>query len=249
MNRLWSALPLVLSVIALIVALVRGPSAEDAESEPGLGAAGELSLSEGDLRDLENRVSALEMNASSLLKRIMVLERETSARPVDAAGGVTPEQRNEIAALRADVEALMAGAITTTERGREQLKDVVRAIQDEVFAERARARDAERERSRTERVRQFALQARLTATQESDILRLLEDEERQRRELFQGAAGGGGPGRQSFSQLRALRNQTDEAARRILSPDQLEQFQQMRREERGGRGGRLRGGPANRSAP
>lgn len=238
MKRLWNLIPWALSVAALGVALSHPGGAAEPEAghiEPTGEVQVEPPASSGAV-ELENKIAALEWTVSNLVDRVSALERSASApRPEGAA---PPEvDRRQLDALRSDVDALLTGEALGTDAGRQRLKEVVRSLQDEVFAERIRERAAAREQARAERLKRFVEEARLTSTQEQDIVRALEDEGRQRQAWMEARRAGQGQGRPGFGELRALRQRTDEAAQRILSPDQYVKYEEMRREERQDRGG------------
>jgi hypothetical protein len=246
MNRLMIVAALVLSLIALVVALTSGPDELDSMAfaeDPDPYADMRQSP---DVAELEARLSYLDRTVSNLVRRIDALERAPARAQQAAPAGIEAQ----LSALRSDVDALLTGEALGTDSGRQHLKDVVRTIQDEVYAERAQQQQAARLQAREQRLQRFAQEARLSPTQEQDVRRLLQDEERMRETLFERMrADGTGQGRRQVAQeLRALRQRTDEEAQRILGADQQQAYQQLRREDRGFRGmvnRRVRGERAN----
>jgi hypothetical protein len=143
------------------------------------------------------------------------------------------------------VRGLTAGEALHSEGGREYLKGVMRSVQDEMRTEQ---RDQRQERmvqtmmqaqaQQSERVRQFATEARLSSSQERDVLSHLESESTRRQELLDAMRTGGEP-RNMRQELRQLREQTDTQVKALLDESQQAKYDEMRREER--RGGRPRG--------
>lgn len=232
MNKAMAIVSVVLSVAALGVALFRpspGPTVEPAH----LGA---LEPSPTD----DARLVSLEMAVERLQRRVDLLERApaAAAAPVAPDAPMTTEQvRRELAALRTEVDALATGEPIGTEDGKKRLKEVVRSLQDEMFAERAREHVNSMEQNRSDRIKKFVEEARLSPTQAQDLTNILADEQNKRRDLWDQRRGGtlAADPREA---MRTLRQKTDEAAKGLLSEDQFSQYQTMRREERGGRGPR-----------
>jgi len=240
MGKILTAVVVVLSVISLGVALTRGPESSEQIVLPPDPPPPRFEAN----TDYEERLQSLETEITRLYQRIESLERGAPAQP----GQPQPPASNDLlsrqlAALRSDVDALLTGGDPTqNEVGRARLKDIVRSMQDEVFSDRAHDRMARHEQGRAERLKKFTSDARLDSRQEQELNRLLNDEAKKREESMQarrdGRGGQGGPSMRE--QNRAMREQTDAAAKSILSPNQYEQYQSMRSEDRGF--GRDRGG-------
>ena len=233
MSKALPMAAIALSVISLAVSLTRGPeqAGEPTAPQPVVENADKP---EPDAQ--EAQLVSVEMELTRLMRRVEALERAGVARPGEPAAAMTTEaQAKQLQALRGDVDALLTGEPTQTEEGRKRLKEVVRSIQDEVFADRAQERAAQREQGRAERFKKLIEEARLSSTQAQDLTRLLDDEAAQRRALMEArrsAGGGAAAGRRD--QLRTLRQRTDEGAKSLLSEEQYGQYQAMREEERGG---------------
>ncbi len=259
MNKGLGIAALALSAVALVVSLTRdgGAAPEPAPAEPATDRPDRAEVAAQD----DGRLSSLEMELSRLMKRVDTLERAGLPRPGEPAQAMTTEQQaQQLQALRADVDALLTGEPLGTEEGRKRLKEVLRSVQDEMFADRAQQREAQQAQGRADRVRRFVEEARLSATQAQDLTRLLDDEAEKRRSLWDarrganaagGQPGGVSPGQQMRDQMRALRAATDASAKSILGADQYTQYEAMRSEERGGGrgGGGFGGGGGNRRGP
>ena len=225
----------VLSVISLVVVLSRGdggggqaqvaPAAAERAAKPEIGAD-------------DARLSAMEMELTRLIRRVDALERASSPRPGEPAPAMTADQQaRQLASLRSDVDALLTGEPMHTEQGRERLKEVVRSLQGEMFADRV----AQREQERSARLKKLIDDARLSGTQAQDLTRLLDDESQKRQAMMESMRSGGDLTPSAMrDQLRSLRQQTDDSAKSLLSADQFTQYQQMRSEDRGGGGGGAR---------
>ncbi|HEY3451439.1 MAG TPA: hypothetical protein VGK67_34085 [Myxococcales bacterium] len=257
MTKLLGIAALALSVVALGVSLTRGggpPAPEGAASPPPVDRA---ARAEGGGQD-DGRLSQLELEISRLMRRVDALERAGVTRPGEPATAMTTEQQaKQLQALRTEVDALLTGEPLGTEEGRKRLKDVVRAVQDEMFADRAQQREIQRDQERSDRLKKFIEEARLSSTQAQDLSKLLDDESAQRkawsdaRRAANGAGAGaaGEPvasGQQAREQMRTLRQTTDATAKAMLSAEQYTQYETMRSEDRGGgRGGGPGAGPGS----
>lgn len=213
MTRILSIAAAVLSVVALVVALTGGGSPPPIEEDSAAPAPTEARARTSG--DLEARLGAVEMHLSSLLRRVDALERTPSAQAAAPAPRVPEPVEEDVAVL-----------------DRDQLKETVRQVQDEVRAERLQLRTQAREDQRAERLQRFFEEARVTPTQQDQIREILAQEAAQLR-----GAGGTrvtpGTNREAAREaVRAARRNADEAIGRVLSPDQAELFKQVRHEER-----------------
>ncbi|MGC4117530.1 MAG: hypothetical protein QM765_23820 [Myxococcales bacterium] len=251
MEKVLGIVAVALSALALGVSLTRG-SGSAPEAPPPPPVADKSARAEPGGQD-DGRLNSLEFELSRLMKRVDTLERAGVARPGDPAVALSPDQQaKQLQALRSDVDSLLTGEPLGTEEGRKRLKEVVRAVQDEMFADRTQQREAQQEQERTDRLKKFIEAARLTATQAQDLTKLMDDEAAQRKALWDarrqaGAAGpqpGMGTGQQVREQMRSLRQTTDNGVKALLSAEQFTQYEAMRSEERGS--GRGPGGGGNR---
>lgn len=232
MNRILPISALVLALVALGAALLRSPQPEDASARVSTETSDGPEVAPLDLAERDEKIAALESTVASLVRRIAQLEKAKGAEPGEAVA-VGSRERQQLEALRGDVDALLTGEAVDTEKGRQRLKEVVHSIQDELFAERIQEREAARESARTERLTKLVQEARLSATQESDLKALIEQETQQRTALReQRRSGKPGDGRQARAEIRALRERTDEGARAFLDDEQFAKYQKMRKADR-----------------
>lgn len=241
MNKLLPVAAMFLSVVALTVTILSG-GGERASERAAAPQAPEQTARLEESSDGE-RIISLEMEVSRLTRRVDALERSGIVKPGEPAAAMTTEQQaKQLQALRSDVDALLTGEPMQTEEGRKRLKEVVRAVQDEVFADRVQERTAQREQQRQDRLKKLVEDARLSPTQAQDLSKLLDDETKQRKVLMEARRSGAGPQNGQGSvreQLQAVRRKTDEGAKGLLSAEQYTQYEAMRAEDRGG--GRDRG--------
>lgn len=184
--------------------------------------------------ELESRLEDVEWAVSRLTERTLALERArpsgASEKPV--ATEPVPADPQSVALLRQDVDALLTGEALATDAGRGRLKEVVRLLQDEIASERRKERAAAREVARQERLQQFFQEAQLSAGQEHDLTRALDEETQKRNALVAEGREGRRPREEVQKLTRQLRDLTQEQAKRILRTDQFVKFEEYRREER-----------------
>ena len=241
MKRALTVVPIVLSAAALAVALLwrpaasaptrrpRAPRPEPSEPTPGTPAR----------LPADDETAELSWRITGLSRRLDALEKRVSGGGATAAGsGAGSAGVPELADLRSDIDALLTGQAMESETGRARVKEIFRSVQDEVFAERAQERMAQREQAQAERFKAFVTSARLSAAQEQQLAAAMKAEQDKRTELMEKlrAAGPGQGGRQGFEEMRALRQSTDEAAKKILSEEQYSSYEELRQQGRGGRG-------------
>lgn len=207
---------------------------------------------------LEARVSAphetpddVAAEIATLTARVAQLERLRSVRVAPApapaesppAGGaavpVPATLAAEVRQLREDVDALLTGEATATEQGQARLRSLIADTQQRQWAEREERRDARI-------LQQLTDDAHLNQSQRDELAKALEAERTQRRTLLAGARSGEGQGRpeELRSTLQALRAQTDQKARSLLSAEQYTKYESSRSFGRGPRGGGGAGGSA-----
>jgi hypothetical protein len=252
MNRFLGPASLAVSLLALAVAFWSPRGGDDAPATPPPASPAPAS-SPQTVKDLELRVKMLEDNALSLSRRLMQLEQRPAVAGAGGDAAVPAGLATEVEQLRSEVRSMVAGEALQSEGGREYLKGVMRSVQDEMRTEQRQQRQqqmvqnmAQAQAQQTERVRRFATEARLSSSQERDVLRHLETESTRRQELLQAMQSGSEP-RNTRQELRQLREQTDTQIKALLDESQQARYDEMRREERRGGGGRERGngqGPA-----
>ncbi|MFL5353925.1 hypothetical protein [Archangium sp.] len=246
MNRFLGPASLGLSLLALSVALW-GPRGETVApaSPPSEPPTASSSL---ELKELERRVKNLEDTSLSLSKRMMLLEQ----RPVVTSDGgvvaVAPGLSAEVEQLRSEVRGLVAGEALNSEGGRQYLKEMVRSVQEDMRGEQRDARmqqfqqvQAQVQAARTERMRQFVSDAKLSYSQEQELSRRMQNEDTQRQALMDAVRAGEKSPRDVRQEVRQLREQTDQSVKSVLDESQQAKYEEMRREEmrefRGGGGG------------
>ncbi|MFA6034932.1 MAG: hypothetical protein WC889_18675 [Myxococcota bacterium] len=197
-----------------------------------------------DSADLRGRVASLELTVSNLMRRISALEKAPAQRAGEP-GSAAEQDQKQVAQLRSEVDALLAGEALSSEAGRKRFKEMVRTVQDEVFQERGKERFNAFEKDRNDRLKKFADDAKLSNTQEQQVKTILDSESQQRRALMEQMRSGQGQAQGQVdirTTMRNLRESTDQAAKGILSQEQFTQYQQMRQEERRGPWGGPPGG-------
>ncbi|EPX60331.1 hypothetical protein D187_001818 [Cystobacter fuscus DSM 2262] len=251
MNRFLGPASLAVSLLALTVAVWSPRGGDEAPAAPPPASPAPASAPQT-VKDLELRVKMLEENALSLSRRLMLLEQRPAVAGAEGGGAAPAGLATEVEQLRSEVRSMVAGEALQSEGGREYLKGVMRSVQDEMRTEQRAQRQermvqnmAQAQAQQAERVRRFATEARLSSTQERDVLRHLENESTRRQELFQAMQSGSEP-QNTRQELRQLREQTDTQIKSLLDESQQAQYDQMRREER--RGGRERGDGQGRAA-
>jgi hypothetical protein len=242
MNRLLGFASLSLSVVALAVSFW-GPR-ETAAPTPSSERPAAASSSQ-DVRALEQRVKALEETAQLLSRRMLAYEQRPVAAGDGGAVAAPVALAAEVEQLKAEVRAMVAGEALHSEGGREYLKEMVRTAQEEVRAEQRQERQqqwvqaqAQAQQARGERWRQFVSEAGLNYTQEQELTRRLEAEETRRQALMEEVRTGVKSPRDVRQEMRALRTQTDEEMKQLLSAEQQAKYTELRREERPRGGGR-----------
>lgn len=222
-----------------------------------VAALGGIAVQHRHIAALEARVSAPQdspddatAELATLTARIAQLERQRAVRFVQApsaptesppAGGAAAPAPASLAAevrqLREDVDALLTGEATATEQGQSRLRTLIADTQQRQWAEREERRD-------TRILQQLADEARLNQSQRDELGKALEAERTQRRTLLAGVRSGEGQGRpeELRSALQALRTQTDQKARALLSAEQFAKYESSRTFGRGPRGGGAGGG-------
>lgn len=252
----------ILSVVSLLVALGSVAYAyQSKKSEPKVRETRppvETTQMTPD-EELEGRVAALEWVISGLSRRLETVETMASRQPFQQvtaqpqqAAPLPGDVGQRIQRLEKDIEALFAASVLDTEHGRERAKEALRDLQNELAMDRMREREQVMAQARQERFQRFAQEARLTSVQQQRLQSVLDTEQNERRALFERMQAGGGDRGAIGREMMALREKTDAEARKILSDEEYQQYQAMRREEFGrGRGqgaGRGQGGGQGQGA-
>jgi hypothetical protein len=240
MVKVLSASAFILAAAALALAALR-PSPAPSPVEHASARADARGAQ--DREELELRLRGLEDTLAHLSRRLT--EMEQAARRGEGAvpsGGVAAgamaqvDVADELRQLRADLRQVAAAEALHTERGRVLLKEAVRSVQDELQADRVREFRDQQETAREERFRRLVDEARLTGTQERELRGLFDAESALRAQLIERMRSG--ERGQMFRELRTLREQHDQQARKLLAEDQYEKFTELRQDERRNWGGR-----------
>ncbi|KFE69071.1 hypothetical protein DB31_6973 [Hyalangium minutum] len=255
MNRILGFASLGLSVVALAVAF----SGQREASEPPSREERPSSSAPQDVQALEKRLKALEVTAVGLSERVMALERRPAGADGSggAVGGAAPVGlAQEVEQLRTEVRGMIAGEALNSEGGRDYLKAMVRSVQDEMRTEQRQERDqrwvqaqSQAQTQRSERLRKFVSEAGLNYSQEQEFTRRMQEEDTRRQALFDELSAGGKAPRDIRQELRAIRKQTDDAMQKVLSEPQRAQYEELRREDRGGNQRPGRGRQGEQPAP
>jgi hypothetical protein len=231
MNRALPIASLCVAILALAAALIPRdpvvvPSAPQAEAPRS---------SDGEL-ELRKRVELLEDDSRNLWDRVVLLERRPGTVLSTDAGLISPTLVTEVAQLREEVRGVMTGELLSNDATRAALKEVIR----EAEADSQRERNLERQQRQEQRAveqkarwKDFVTTARLTSAQEQELNRRLEAEDAARK-AFAEALQKGTPNPEGFRAIRDQRRETDQVMGKLLDDTQKQQYQALRREDRGG---------------
>lgn len=231
MNRFLGLSSLGVSLLALGVALwgPQGePTAAPSAPTPSATAAPEV-------RALQQRVQALEDTATSLSRRLMVLEQQRPGAVPDGSGAAPGSLAAEVEQLRSEVRGLTGGQSLQSEAGRQYFKDMMRSVQEEMHTDQRQQRAAQFQArvqaQQAERVRQFVSSARLSSNQEQELNRRLQGEETQRQAVMDALHSGEKSPQDVRQELRQLRDQTDKDVKAMLDDSQRAQYDELRRQD------------------
>ncbi len=242
MSRVLPIVSLCIALLAFAFAVVpRDPviiPSSQPEAQRGVDVDAEM---------LRRRVELLEDDNRALWDRVVVLERRNAAPVMNDAGVVlAPSVVSEVAQLRQEVRGLITGEVLSNEASRIALKEVIREAEADSQRERvAQAQQRREQRAQEQKVKwkEFVTTAKLSYQQEQELTKRLDAEEKARLDFAQQMQNGATPpGPESFRAMRDQRRETDEAMNKLLDDTQKEQFQALRREDRGGNRGGDRGG-------
>jgi hypothetical protein len=251
MNKFWSIGSVALAATALGVALFGGGSGPPAAAP----AAPEPPHAQAEFRALERRVELLEESNSLLERKVFELSRPRHVVLED--GGqlsvAAPPPMTETPHGAPGSPGLPAPMAVP----REELKEAVRAAQNELAAEQSKERlqRFEREQARAqveqaERWKKFTTEANLNGAQEQALNSNLEAEAAKRKALLDEVRAGSKSFFEIRGDMREARNVTDQAMAKVLTEPQLQKYTEVRREERrGGPGGWQGGGSGGSGGP
>ncbi|MBL8914042.1 MAG: hypothetical protein JNM17_25280 [Archangium sp.] len=232
MNRVLPVLSLCVALIALALALVprEAPPPPPQQDAPRAGPS-------DDVLELRKRVELLEDDSRGLWDRVVLLERR-GAFVSDAGGVADPALLTEVLRLRDEVNSLSTGQLAMNgDAGRAAIAEVMKQVQAEQQQQRTAERFQYRQQRATEyaqRWKSFVNDAKLSNEQQRSLEERLAMEDAQRRALFE-RNDGTVPGPDALRALMTQRRETEKLMRTTLEPAQFEKFQELRREERGGR--------------
>ncbi len=119
------------------------------------------------------------------------------------------------------------------EAARTRLKETLKSIQTEILAECLHEAQNMRAKAQASALDRLATEAQLDASQKLELQRLFDREQEQVRAMMEsGPTEGGGWWRSLRRDVRTLRGQTDAAAKALLRPEQVDEYETMRREVR-----------------
>lgn len=218
--------------------------------------AGEDYASRSEIRDLRDRIEALEskLAASRRGAPMEVLgPREKRGSGEEAASLPDYQMESRISRIEKALEQMSLSGGEPTEELMAALaefvapKEKVKAILDEV---REEERQAEKERQRQEtadeirkRLEEAADRLQLSDAEIGAMTDILTDESLARRELFEDGRGPRGGFDNMREKMTEIRETRDEALAQILQPWQIEEYEQIEREQRRGWFGGGRMGP------
>lgn len=229
MNRVLPILSLCVALLALAFTIVprdpvivSAPEPEELPREPD--------------PELRRRLELVEDDNRALWDRVVLLERRAPTVTTDA-GLIAPSVAAEVAQLREEVRGVITGEILSNDASRAALKEVIREAEADNQRERAERRQQQQEQRAAEQKakwKNFAATARLSFQQEQELTRRLEAEDAARRALAEQLKAGTPPTPETFRAMRDQRRETDTAMNALLDDTQKQQYQALRREDRGG---------------
>jgi hypothetical protein len=243
MQKIFPLVSAGLAAAALAVALLSGKEAPPPPPPPQPSVQ-----QQAEMRALERRVELLEESNGLLERKVfelshlkVMLEDGGTAVAAAALPSMTePSSR----ALSAPAAGGSASPVA-----RSEIKEAVRAAQEEIANEQREQRFARFEKDQAkaqaeqaERWKKFTTEANLNGAQETALNQALEAENAKRKALMEEVRAGGKSFFEIRGDMREARQATDQAMARVLTQEQLTKFTEVRRDERrDGRGGQ--GGP------
>lgn len=241
MNRALPIVSICLAVLAFGVALM--PRGEPPPPAPVIEDSG----NDDELEYLKRRVELVEDDNRALWDRVVMLER----RPVAVGDGgfvSAPPAAGleaEVQKLRAELRSVMAGEVLTDPQARDALKEVIREA--EADAQRQRFEDFIERRNKVasdqkQKWAGFIANSKLSYAAETKLNERLALEEAERNKRMEQVRLGEQTWQEVSQYLRNQRRETDQEMTQMLDEGQRKEYQQLRREDQGGRSQRTREG-------
>ncbi|MFT7668993.1 MAG: hypothetical protein ACI8X5_001693 [Planctomycetota bacterium] len=227
------------AISAVVVLQLQGPEvAGAAEGLNSIGPASDLGVEQ-----VRSEVDRLAKENNDLMMRLVALEgRSSSSR--DAVATQTEAVDN--AELQKQIAELAAALKNPQSAQSAGLRNIVAVAMEEVRETEEQERDLEREQRDVdriiERMGEYSEKLGLDAVQKKSMQAALIDSNNKRGELFATMREGGSDRDEIRATFGTLREETEGALGRILSPTQLEDYKEMEDRGRFGFGGGGRGG-------
>ncbi|MGV3619165.1 MAG: hypothetical protein ACO1OB_00030 [Archangium sp.] len=234
MNRALPIVSICLAVLAFGVALM--PRGDPPPPAPII----EDTANDEELDYLKRRVEMVEDDNRALWDRVVMLERRTVAQGDGGFAAPPPGLDAEVAKLRAELRSVMAGEVLTDPQARDALKEVIREAEADAQKQRFEEMLARREKQVEESKQKWAgfiTNSKLSYAAESKLNERLALEESERKKRMEQVRLGEQTWQEVSQYLRNQRRETDQAMNEVLDETQRKDYQQLRRDENGGRGG------------
>lgn len=223
--------------------VVGGLMATKSEGAKGDEVASLDPVADTGLDALQTKVAKLERENAELRDRVDSLELRPVAAHRDpaplSAAGLSPEDAEEERALLATLDDPAAPIPPAL---REAFEQTYRDIREQEAQERQREREQREAERISDRVKELAPELGLDQFQVGKMTDVLVNESVERNRMFSEMREGGGDFGDARQMMRDLRQQTTDALAQILTPMQLEQYQEQQNDRWGGFGGPGGGG-------
>ncbi len=212
----------------------------------GSGSAPEeVAAGAGGLESLSARLNELETLNQRLQDRIALLEQQPVVEaPARAVSDPPLEKTSE--EVKQLIESLKTPEAPLPENFRQEIGEVVQEIKDKEEQERQAEREKQRQERFEERLTRLVEELQLNPYQTEEMRKALTDAEKKLEALWDDREGAASRG-DMRDKMSALRQETETALSRFLTPDQLQKYN----ETQGGWGRGFRGpggGPGGRGA-
>ena len=203
---------------------------------------------------MAQELSALRRQNEELAMRLAAIESRNASSGREAVSTASSEEFAELQQEMADLAAALKDPQSAQAAG---LRLTVRTAMDQIREEQSEERQQSREEREITRIdeRLTELQSKLglDQVQMQSMRGVLLSESTKRSEMWQGMRDGGMDRTKMRTAMTDLRDETQDALGNILTPLQLEDYQEIESQNRfggfgGGRGGRGGGGGGRQSA-